>query len=88
MTQKGPNSLFLVSLKTLKWPLLAVIPPRACLIGLNFCQPLLINRAVILSVDIVTPWTTHVGYGLIGAYIIVYAGSAVSAEATDFPGQG
>ncbi|KAL1981958.1 hypothetical protein VTN96DRAFT_1970 [Rasamsonia emersonii] len=78
VTQKGPNSLFLVSLKTLKWPLLAVIPPRACLIGLNFCQPLLMNRAVILSVDDVTPWTTHVGYGLIGAYIIVYVGSAIT----------
>jgi ATP-binding cassette subfamily C (CFTR/MRP) protein 1 len=77
VTHKGPNSLFLVSLKTLKWPLLAVIPPRACLIAFSFCQPLLINRAIYLSVDDVTPWTTQVGYGLIGAYIIVYVGAAV-----------
>lgn len=67
----------MVSLKTLIWPILAVIPPRACLVGLNFTQPLLINRSVYLSVDSVTPWTTHVGYGLIGAYILVYVGSAV-----------
>jgi ATP-binding cassette, subfamily C (CFTR/MRP), member 1 len=68
----------MVSLKTLIWPILAVIPPRACLVALNFTQPLLINRSVYLSVDSVTPWTTHVGYGLIGAYILVYVGSAVS----------
>lgn len=65
-------------MKTLIWPILSVIPPRACLVALNFSQPLLINRAVLLSVDNVTPWTTHVGYGLIGAYIIVYVGAAVS----------
>jgi hypothetical protein len=67
----------MVSLKTLIWPILAVVPPRACLVALNFTQPLLINRSVYLSVDNVTPWTTHVGYGLIGAYILVYVGSAV-----------
>ncbi|KAL1965989.1 hypothetical protein VTN77DRAFT_4929 [Rasamsonia byssochlamydoides] len=78
VTHKGTYSLFFVALKTLKWPLLAVIPPRACLIALNFCQPLLINRAVYLSVDDVTTWTTQVGYGLIGAYIIIYVGAAIS----------
>ncbi|KAH8701117.1 putative ABC multidrug transporter [Talaromyces proteolyticus] len=78
VAKKTPYSLFLVSLSTLKWHILAVIPPRAFLIALNFCQPLLINRAVYLSVDNVTPWTTHVGYGLIGAYIIVYVGAAIA----------
>uniref|UniRef100_A0A093VGM0 Canalicular multispecific organic anion transporter 2 n=1 Tax=Talaromyces marneffei PM1 TaxID=1077442 RepID=A0A093VGM0_TALMA len=76
--KKTPNTLFMVSIKTLIWPILAVIPPRACLVALNFSQPLLINRAVYLSVDSVTPWTTHVGYGLIGAYILVYVGSAIA----------
>lgn len=67
----------MVALSVLKWPILSVIPPRACLVALNFSQPLLINRSVYLSVDTVTPWTTNVGYGLIGAYILVYTGSAV-----------
>lgn len=74
----------MVSLKTLIWPVLAVIPPRACLVALNFTQPLLINRSVLLSVDSVTPWTTHVGYGLIGAYILVYVGSAVRHSTLHF----
>lgn len=66
-----------MSLRALKWPLLSVVPPRACLIALNFCQPLLINRAIILSIDDVTQKSIDVGYGLIGAYVLVYIGIAV-----------
>jgi ATP-binding cassette subfamily C (CFTR/MRP) protein 1 len=80
VTQKGTNSLFLVSLRTLKWPLLKIIPPRFLLIAFNFCQPVLINRAILLSVEDVDDWTDHVGYGLIGAYILVYIGIAVCSS--------
>lgn len=69
--------MFFVSLSVLKWPLLAAIPPRACLIALTFCQPLMINRTLILSVEDVTSQTTAFGHGLIGAYILVYIGIAV-----------
>lgn len=75
---KGPNSLLFTAFKTLKWPIISIIPPRAALIALTFCQPLLISKAVILSVDSVNTWTNHEGYGLIGAFILVYVGVAVS----------
>jgi hypothetical protein len=61
----------------LKWPVLAVVPPRLMLIGFNFCQPFLINRAVTFSQDPATPQTTNIGYGLIGAYVLVFVGIAV-----------
>lgn len=64
-------------MNTLKWPLLAAATPRAFLIALNFCQPLLINRTLILSIQDVTSQTTNFGYGLIGAYVLVYGGIAV-----------
>jgi hypothetical protein len=64
----------------LGWPVLQSIPPRACLVALNFCQPFLINRAITLSQEAITKHTTQVGYGLIGAYVFVYVGIAVSAS--------
>lgn len=78
MTKKGPSSLFAVTLGVLKWPLLSVIIPRAGLIGFTFCQPFLINRAITLAMQPVTEHTTNMGYGLIGAYVIVYVGISVS----------
>ncbi|KAF2267153.1 hypothetical protein CC78DRAFT_566318 [Lojkania enalia] len=76
--RKSPNSLFGVTLKRLKWPVLAVIPPRASLIAFNFCQPFLINRAISYSQQPVTNQTANIGYGLIGAYVLVYVGIAIS----------
>ncbi|KAL6705718.1 hypothetical protein ACN47E_006507 [Coniothyrium glycines] len=78
LTHIGHHSLFFVTLKKLKWRILAVVPPRLCLIGFNFCQPFLINRAVSFSQETVTSQTTNIGYGLIGAYVLVFVGIAVS----------
>jgi ATP-binding cassette, subfamily C (CFTR/MRP), member 1 len=80
VTKKRPNSLLVVAFGSLKWPLLAVITPRACLIALNFCQPFLINRAIKLSEEPITEATTKIGYGLIGAYVFVYVGIAVCSS--------
>ncbi|KAJ9213389.1 hypothetical protein DTO166G4_5015 [Paecilomyces variotii] len=77
VTRRNPHSLFFVAMNTLKWPLLAAATPRAFLIALNFCQPLLINRTLILSIQDVTSQTTNFGYGLIGAYVLVYGGIAI-----------
>jgi ATP-binding cassette subfamily C (CFTR/MRP) protein 1 len=82
----GPHSLFTVTLKRLKWPVLAVVPPRIMLIGFNFCQPFLINRAVTFSQDPDTSQTTNIGYGLIGAYVIVFVGIAVRRCSLDREG--
>lgn len=78
VTKVSPNSLFTTTLGKLKWPILAVVPPRLCLIGFNFCQPFLINRAVKYSEDAPSAQGDNIGYGLIGAYILVFVGIAVS----------
>ncbi|KAL3441173.1 P-loop containing nucleoside triphosphate hydrolase protein [Aspergillus insuetus] len=75
--QTGKASLLGVVFKTFKWSILAVVPPRLCLIGLTFCQPLLLHKAMELSAEKVTVESTHVGYGLIGAYVLVYVGMAI-----------
>ena len=70
----GTHSLFGTTLRKLKWPILAVVPPRLCLIAFNFCQPFLIERAVNFSQEAETAQTANIGYGLIGAYIILFIG--------------
>jgi len=74
----GTHSLFGMTLRNLKWSILAVVPPRLFLIAFNFCQPFLIERAVLFSQEEDTAQTSNIGYGLIGAYIIVFIGIAVS----------
>nr|AAP78734.1 ABC transporter [Alternaria brassicae] len=74
----GTHSLFGTTLRQLKWPILAVIPPRLCLIAFQLCQPFLIERAVKFSQEAETAQTANIGYGLIGAYIIVFIGIAIS----------
>ena len=77
-TKRAPRSLLLLYFRRLKWRLLSVAPPRLGLIAFNFCQPFLIQRAIDLSQQPVTVSSTNAGYGLIGAYAIVYSGIAVT----------
>ncbi|PLB43887.1 ABC multidrug transporter [Aspergillus steynii IBT 23096] len=74
----GDNALLFTIFRTFAWQLLAAIVPRACLVGLNVCQPLLLHRSLSFSAEPDTSNTTNAGYGLIGAYILVYTGMAVS----------
>ncbi|CAJ2506119.1 Uu.00g002490.m01.CDS01 [Anthostomella pinea] len=74
----GPNALFRTILDRLKWPILVVVPSRVCLIAFNFCQPFLIERAVRYSNEGSVAQNTNIGYGLIGAYVLVYVGIAVA----------
>ncbi|KAL8873713.1 MAG: hypothetical protein Q9174_000860 [Haloplaca sp. 1 TL-2023] len=46
--------------------------------GFNFSQPFLITRAIEFNQQPVTQETTNQGYGLIGAYFLVYVGIAIS----------
>ncbi|KAJ5832236.1 hypothetical protein N7474_000547, partial [Penicillium riverlandense] len=75
---KSPNSLQLESFKATKGPLLAAVPARACVVAFNFCQPLLLTRSLKFFEEPITSYTNNVGYGLIGAYFLVYVGLAVS----------
>ncbi|KAL4809627.1 P-loop containing nucleoside triphosphate hydrolase protein [Aspergillus unguis] len=76
--QKDPNALLFLTLKTFKWPICAAIIPRACLVALNFCQPLLLHRSLDFSLEPVNSATNNTGYGLIGAYILVYTGLGIT----------
>lgn len=79
LTNKAPRSLLLLFFSKLRWHLLSVVPPRIALIAFNFCQPFLIQRAITFSQQPVTEDSTNVGYGLIGAYFLVYCGIAVTS---------
>ncbi|KAL4924344.1 putative ABC multidrug transporter [Aspergillus undulatus] len=78
VAQRSPNTLLVLTLKTFKWPICAAIPPRALLVALNFCQPLLLHRSLSFSTEPVSSATNNIGYGLIGAYILVYVGLGVT----------
>ncbi|KAJ5038620.1 uncharacterized protein L3040_006301 [Drepanopeziza brunnea f. sp. 'multigermtubi'] len=61
---------------TLKWPVLAPVVPRLVLIGFTYAQPLLIKRAL----NYVAKGESeekNIGYGLIGATVLVYCGLAI-----------
>ena len=64
----------------MKLPLLAAAFPRLCLIGFSYAQPFLINRAILFASSPDTLENKNVGYGLIGAYVLVYTGIAVSSK--------
>ena len=49
-----------------------------------YSQPFLITTAVNLSLEAVNGKTTNDGYGLIGAYILVYVGIAVRISSLSY----
>jgi ABC-type multidrug transport system fused ATPase/permease subunit len=68
--------LLKVLVRTLWVQLLLPIPPRAALIAFYICQPLFIESLVTyLSLSEPDP---NVGYGLIGAAILIYSGIGIS----------
>lgn len=65
-----------VLMRTLKVPLLLPIPPRLALLGFTFCQPFFIEK---LLDELSKPEVeANVGYGFIGASILIYSGIAIS----------
>lgn len=79
MKAKTPSSLQLECFKATKAPLLAAVPARLCVVAFNFCQPLLLTRSLKFFEEPVNSYTNDIGYGLIGAYFLVYVGLAVSS---------
>ncbi|KAK2861371.1 hypothetical protein FQN49_004272 [Arthroderma sp. PD_2] len=65
-----------VLMRTLKVPLLLPIPPRLALLGFTFCQPLFIEN--LLSHLSKPEIDANVGYGFIGASILIYSGISIS----------
>ncbi|PYH94822.1 putative ABC multidrug transporter [Aspergillus ellipticus CBS 707.79] len=61
---------------TLKGPLLLPIPPRLALLAFTFCQPLFIEK--LLDYLSRAQLDANVGYGFIGASLLIYLGIAIS----------
>ena len=76
---KGPNFLLKRYFSKLKWHLASVVPPRLGYTAFTFCQPFLIQRAIDFSQQSKSETPNNVGYGLIGAYLLVYCGIAVTS---------
>ncbi|TGO61642.1 hypothetical protein BOTNAR_0126g00140 [Botryotinia narcissicola] len=68
--------LLKVLIHTLKVPLLLPIPLRLALIAFTFCQPLFIER--LLDTLAQPEIDANVGYGFIGASLLIYSGIAIS----------
>lgn len=64
--------------RTLAVAFLAPVAPRVALIGFTFCQSFLIKSVLTYLEKPPTSRDPSVGYGLIGATIIIYAGMALS----------
>jgi hypothetical protein len=69
-----PKVLF----RFLWWSLVVPMFPRIFLIAFTFCQPLLLKRLLNYLGSPDGKQALEIGYGLIGAYGIVYLGIAVS----------
>ncbi|KAI0130479.1 ABC transporter [Xylariales sp. AK1849] len=65
--------------RVLSGPVSLPVLPRLALIGFRVCQPLLINKVLnyIQNTESLSP---NVGYGLIGASILVYGGVSISSS--------
>lgn len=65
-----------VLIRTLKGPLLIPVIPRLALLAFTFCQPLFIQS--ILDYLSKPELDANVGYGFIGASVLIYSGIAIS----------
>lgn len=75
-SKPGKYRLMKTLYSMLIWQTLSPILPRLALVAFTFCQPLLINR--FLGFLQSPEESINTGYGLIGAYAVVYLGLAVS----------
>lgn len=76
--QKKKSSLMYTWMYVQKRDLCLPIFWRLCLIGFTFSQPFLVTRAIELASTPSSSKSNNSGYGLIGAYALVYIGIAVS----------
>lgn len=75
--QNKKHSLLFATAKTFRQSLLAGVFPRLCQTGFTYAQPFLINT-LINHVDTSNYSSSNIGYALIGAYVLVFFGAAVS----------
>lgn len=80
-----PGVLFNVSIRALMWPLMTCVPPRLLQIGFTYVQPIMIKQAVTFAATPQGKPYDNYGYGLVGAFAIVYTCLAVSFAALLIP---
>ncbi|KAL3426779.1 hypothetical protein PVAG01_00288 [Phlyctema vagabunda] len=68
--------LIFALMKQFRWQMINPIIPRLFLVCFTFCQPLLLNRYLKFLQNPAEDKST--GYGLLGAYAVVYFGIAIS----------
>ncbi|KAJ0345222.1 hypothetical protein KNSL1_008611 [Colletotrichum chrysophilum] len=73
-----PGALFSTWLRVFAGPMSAAVVPKLFQISFNYAQPLLIQQAIELAGLPQTREYRNRGFGLIGAYVLVYTGIAVS----------
>ncbi|KAK3942168.1 P-loop containing nucleoside triphosphate hydrolase protein [Diplogelasinospora grovesii] len=74
--QSKKNSLFWSTIWATKYVFLSGMLSRLCLIGFKYAQPFLIHRTTDFTGDLSQP--DEVGWGLTGAWIVVFLGLAIS----------
>ncbi|KAI1139479.1 P-loop containing nucleoside triphosphate hydrolase protein [Hypoxylon sp. FL0543] len=72
------NGLARALAKALAVPLLLPVGPRIAMVAFQFCQPFLINALLKYLQQAPVKTSQNVGYGLIGATILIYIGIAAS----------
>ncbi|KAH6995503.1 ABC transporter [Ilyonectria sp. MPI-CAGE-AT-0026] len=72
-----PGVLFNVSIRALAWPLMTCVPPRLLQIGFTYVQPIMIKQAVTFAATPQGKPYDNYGYGLVGAFAIVYTCLAI-----------
>ena len=70
--------LLKATVKALAVPLLLPVGPRIALTAFQFCQPFLINTVLDYLQQPAVESSRNVGYGLIGATLLIYTGIAIS----------
>ena len=78
--KKKAHPLFNSCAKVLIWPFILSAIPRIILTGFKYAQPFLLNRTVAYVQEQMNKKTYDIGWGLVGAYAIVYIGMAVSDD--------
>lgn len=78
--QKRNYALLLAICKAFKREICAAVIPRLCLVGLSIAQPFMVGEAVtfLQHNDLTVETSQNRGYGLLGAFALVFIMTAVS----------
>lgn len=76
--KERPGALLYTWLSVQSHWYMAAVFPRLCQTAFTYTQPFLVTKAIEFAYTPETVAYNNVGYGLIGAYVLVYSGIAVS----------